>query len=539
MREKKSLVYSAAVNDIQELNNSFASGKMRIAYHGRNRNGSHISKEAFEASLPSVYNRPIVAHYMVETDSIGGHDVSFVKNDNGLFMYNVTEPVGVVPESASTWWETVEEADGSLKEYLCCDILVWKRQQAYAHLEENRVTDESMEIEVLSRHYDDQGEMHIDLFEFTAFCLLERDAPCFPSAGIELFSVDSCREKFTQMLEDMHKEFSTVITASADDIDNQLFSKGGDHEMNLEELMTQYGLSAEDITFETEGLDQSELEARFEQIRADKQNQEPAPEQPAEPEVQEPEQEPEAEQPTPAVEEPEEPAQEEPRQDPEQIEQQFSLTMEQFMSELHTALYTEQMNDPWFGGTMPRYWYVDCDMQGNMVYAYDGMDDKLYGYPYSMNGDNVTIDFASGKRMKFEYVEFDEGASDEMVFSCMRDMRNNCKAKFDAVNEAKETLEKFKADTLKSQLKSEQQRVFAAFEDLAGNERYDALRENCGEMTADELEEKCFAIRGRMSSQKFSAANPSDPIRLPIEGSKVPMSDEPYGGIFAEYGIGQ
>ncbi len=519
MREKKSMVYSASISDLEAMNQSFSRGRMKIAYHGRNNNGSHISKEAFEASLPSIYNRPIVAHYVAETDSIGGHDVAFVKNDDGLFMYNVTEPVGVVPESAATWWEWVEEADGTMREYLCCDILLWKRQQAYAHLEENRVTDESMEIEVLSRHYDDNGEMHIDLFEFTAFCLLERDRPCFPSAGIELFSLDNCREQFSQMMEDFRREFSRVITASADDIDNQLFSKGGDREMNIEEMMTQYGLSAEDVTFETEGLDMAELEMRFAQLRDAKQSNVPEAEQPIE-------SAPEA--PAPEVEQSVEPEQ-----------QQFSLTVEQFMTELFSALYAEQMDDPWFGGTMSRYWYVDCDMQSNMVYAYDCMDDKLYGYPYVMNGDNVIIDFAAGKRMKFQYVEFDEGTSDTMVFACMRDLAQACKVKFDALSVEKTELEKFKKNTLQEKLQAEQQRVFAAFEDLAGNDRYDALRANCGEMTAEELEDKCFAIRGRLSTQKFSTSNPPEPIRLPIEGLKAPASDEPYGGIFAEYGIGQ
>jgi len=519
MREKKSMVYAASVSDLTDMNQSFSKGKMSIAYPGRNPNGSHISKDAFSASIPTIFNRPIVAHYIRETDSIGGHDMGFEKTDNGLFMYNVTEPVGVVPESANVWWELIEDPDGVEREYLCCDIIVWKRQQAYAHLAENHITDQSMEIEVLSRHYDENGEMHIDLFEFTAFCLLERDRPCFPSAGIELFASDNCREQFSQMMEDFRKEFSLVMTASADDIDNQLFSKGGNREMNIEELMTQYGLSAEDVTFDTEGMEQAEIELRFAELRDAKLIIEPEAEQPSEPET-----EPEA---------PEAPQTEEPEQ------QQFSLTVEQFMSELYGALGADRMDDPWFGGTMPRYWYVDCDMSSSMVYAYDGMDDKLYGYPYAMNGDNVVIDFAAGKRMKFQYVEFDEGASDTMVFACMRDMRDACKQKFDALSAVNAGLEQFKATAMREKLEAEQQQVFAAFTDLAGNERFDALRSNCGDMTADELEEKCFAIRGRMNTQKFSAANSPESIRLPIEGLKAPTTDEPYGGIFAEYGIGQ
>lgn len=535
MREKTTMVYSAAVNDLEDMNQSFARGKMRIAYHGRNNNGSHISKAAFEASLSSIYNRPIVAHYMAESDTIGGHDMGFARNENGLYMYHVTEPVGVVPESAATWWETVEEKDGTTKEYICCDIIVWKRQQAYAHLRENRVTDESMELEVIQRHYDENGEMHIDLFEFTAFCLLERDRPCFPSAEIELFSANKCKEQFSLMLEDFRKEFSQVITASADDINNPIFSKGGDRKMNIEELMTQYGLSAEDVTFDTEGMELSEIEQRFNELREEKQNA-PEAEQPIEPVIDEPASATEPEQ----VADPEVEQQPEPEAESEQpMAQQFSLTMEQFMTEVYNALSVEQMNDPWCGGTMCRYWYVDCDMTANLVYAYDMMDGKLYGYTFSMRGDSVEINFAAGKRMKFQYVEFEDGADDTQVFACMQDLGKACMAKFNAINAEKTELALFKQDTLKAQLNAEQQRVFAAFEDLSGNERFDTLRENCGDMTAEELEEKCFAIRGRMSTQKFSMSNPIEPIRLPIEGSKTPATDEPYGGIFAEYGIGQ
>ena len=513
MREKKSMIYAATVSDLEEINHSFARGKMKIAYHGRNNNGSHISREAFEASLPSIFNRPIVAHYIHETDSIGGHDVSIVKESDGLAMYNITEPVGVVPESARTWWEWVEEADGTMREYLCCDIIVWKRQRAYQHLEDNKVTDESMEIEVVNRHYDEHGEMHIDLFEFTAFCLLERDRPCFPSADIELFTISECKERFAEMMDDFHKEFSQVITASADDIYTQLFSKGGNREMNIEEMMTQYGLSAEDVTFDTAGMDQNELEQRFAELRDAKGGAGDANPQP-EPEV------------------PELPTEPEP--------QQFSLTQEQFMSELFAALYSQEIDDPWFGGKMPRYWYVDCDTEAGMVYAYDGLDDKLYGYPFAMNGDNVVVDFSGGKRMKIQFTEFDEGTSDTMVFACMRDLRQDCKKKFDTVTEANATLEKFKADTLHEKLKGEQQRVFAMFEDLVGNDRFDALFNDCGNMSAEDLEEKCYAIRGRIGTQqKFSATGNPESIRLPIEGTKNPGADEPYGGIFAEYGIGQ
>ena len=522
MRERKSVVYPAKFGAIRDMNTSFSMGKMQIAYHGRNNNGMTIPKEAFEKSLSSIYNRPIVANYLEEDDSIGGHDVEFVRNDKGIAMVNVTEPVGVVPESANVWWEMIEDKDGTEREYLCCDVLLWKRQKAYSHLKENVVTDQSMEIDILQRHIDDEGNVHIDLFEFTAFCLLERDRPCFPSASVTLFSMDSCRTKFDEMMQDFAREFTQVIAASADDIDTQIFSKGGDRKMNIEEMLTHYGLSAEDVTFETSGMEQSELEQRFAQLRDEKQNGASEPEVPeVEPAPAEPESNPE----------PEQPAQSE----------QFSLSVEQFMSELRKELRTVMMDDPWFEGQYPRYWYTDCDMEAGEVFAYDDMDGNLYGFPYSMEGDKVVINFAAGKRKKIMYADFDEGTT-SMEFSLVKDVRTDLRTKFDAVNETCAELKRFKDETLAEQLRHDQEKVFAMFEDMAGNEQFDALRADCGNMSVEELEEKCYALRGRFGVQKFSAAPAPEALRLPVDqdhGAAEVDPNEPYGGIFVEYGIGR
>lgn len=518
MRDKESLIYSSSIQDAADLNPSFAKGKMRIAYHGRNAKGIHIPKETFDAAIPTLFNCPIVAHYDPKKDEIGGHDVVVEKTNKGLVMSNVTEPVGVIPESTSTWWEEVEEDDGVKHEYLCCDILLWKRQRAFAHLLENGVTDESMEIEITGRHYDEQGEMHVDSMEFTAFCLLERDPPCFRSAGIELFSLEACKEQFSLMMEDFRKEFSQVIAASADDI-QETSLKGGDCNMNdcvnIDEMLTQYGLSAEDITFETEGMTQEELTLRFSAIRDEKQN---------EPETQ-------------AAENQEPEQVKEPEQEPEP--QNFSLTVDQFVQGVCNALRSEKISDPYCGGQMNRYWYMDCDMEAAMVYAEDSQDRCTYGIPYTMNGDLPVLDFSARKRMKRQYVELDEGDTDAAAFSCIDAIGNSCKQKYDALMQEKGELEKFCQETKKAQRDEEVRRVFTAFSDLAGNERFEALKENVGEMTADELEEKCFAIRGRMAIQKYSDDASAATTRLPVEGKQKDASDEPYGGIFAEFGIGQ
>ena len=125
------IVFSSGISNLVEKNSSFDSGVLRVAYTGKNRNNSFISKETYERCIQSIYNCPIVCNYDGETDTIGSHDIELVSTDDGgMKIVNITQPVGVIPESAKYWWEEIEDNSG-VHEYLCVDALIWKRQEAY------------------------------------------------------------------------------------------------------------------------------------------------------------------------------------------------------------------------------------------------------------------------------------------------------------------------------------------------------------------------------------------------------------------------
>lgn len=125
------IVFSSGISNLVEKNSSFDSGVLRVAYTGKNRNNSFISKETYERCIQSIYNCPIVCNYDRETDTIGSHDIELVSTDDGgMKIVNITQPVGVIPESAKYWWEEIEDNSG-VHEYLCVDALIWKRQEAY------------------------------------------------------------------------------------------------------------------------------------------------------------------------------------------------------------------------------------------------------------------------------------------------------------------------------------------------------------------------------------------------------------------------
>lgn len=249
------LVFNSALKNIMSCNESFDQGVLRVAYHGENRNGSYISKEVFEKCLPSMYNVPVVANYMRDDDMIGGHDIEIVRKDNFPKMVNITHPVGVVPESASNWWELVTEEDGAIHEYLCTDILLWKRQEAYEKIVSDGIVYESMEIKVKEDHLDN-GVYVIDDFEFLAFCLLGNCEPCFESASLATFSSDA----FTSELYAMLEEVPMATRNYLEGVTNKLVNK-------KLKLVEKYGLTLDDLDFELAAYTIDEVEDKLAAIR--------------------------------------------------------------------------------------------------------------------------------------------------------------------------------------------------------------------------------------------------------------------------------
>lgn len=493
------LTFSSGITELTGINRSFDLGRLKIAYHGRNRNGSSISKAAFEAAIPTMYNCPVVCNYLREQDEIGSHDVEFVKSDDGIKMINVTTPVGVVPESAGWHWETHDD-DGVEHEYLCTDVYIWKRQEAYQKIKENGITDESMEISVKAGHTDEDGTYIIDSFEFLAFCLLGTAEPCYESAGLEVFSLHDFRKAYEDMLADFKEDFSLSANHSVVEIHHQIIEEGGKEQLEKTELLAKFGLSVDDLGFDLDSVTVEELE--------------------------------------------------------EKLNERFALSAEQFRDELIAVLGVETVRRDW--GETTRYWYQDYNPDTQEVFCIDCEDYRLYGFTYSTAGDSVTIDFDSKKRKKIVYADFDEEPTnfsyqsfvDTVVAVSTETCRANMESKFSAerasleekfntksqeleqVNAELDVLRQYKADQLAAERTARENEVFAMFEDLNGNEAFESLRQNCTTFSIEEIEEKCYAIRGR-NTLNFANNTPKVP-RLPIDQGGV-TQDEPYGGLMLKY----
>lgn len=87
---------------------------------------------------------------------------------------------------------------------------------------------------------------------------------------------------------------------------------------------------------------------------------------------------------------------------------QFALNMKDLWCEIEAAVSSvETTTDEW-GYKSPRYWLQD--VQDDLAIVVDGNDWKLYAFPYTMDGDNVVVDFADKKRCKVKYELWEDGA---------------------------------------------------------------------------------------------------------------------------------
>lgn len=487
-----SIVFSSEIRALTEQNSSFDKGVLRVCYTGKNRNNSFIDKDTFEKCMPSIYNCPIVCRYDRDTDTIGAHDVDVVKaKDGGLKMINITQPVGVIPSGANYWWEEITETTGAVHEYLCIEALLWKRQEAYQKIKEDGITDESMEINIKASKMVD-GVLHIEDFEFTAFCLLGSAPPCFESASLELFALDEFKVQMAEMMDDLKASFNLVQSSNEADIDNTFSSKGGSTVLNDEINVI-------------EDQEQEVIEPVEEVFTED----------------------------AAEVEQPAEEVVEEPAEEPAESADAADFALEsQIREQLFEAVESAEMiSNEW--GQWPRYWFTDYDKDRGEVYAFDCEDGKLYGFPFSMNGDNVVVDFENKTRKKWAIEDFDEGDQPAMFTEMNRIINDACAAvdaawtdKYNDLDTEAQTLRKFKVDT-------EARDVFSHFQDLDGVEAYENLKETYAEFSKEDLEDKCFAIRGRqVTSAKFELQNTNTKVVVETPAD----DDEPYGGAFLVYG---
>lgn len=444
----------------ESLNNEFTLAKCTVMGLGKNRNFTHISKEAAEDAEYSLFNIPIIGHIFKNKDGkwqLGGHDMILEEDSKtgGKIFKSICVPYGVVPANAKIEYRDVVEGDGTVRTYLITDVILWTGrfpeilEIAY---DDEIYCNESMEINILNSEKMKEDSKYLDIKKYTysALCMLQKAddesnaEPCFPESKITIGNFEKLMDEFK------HGLFSYYNT-----------TKGGVPTMKISEeardkILSKFNLSVDDLDFEiTEDMTESD----FSQIVKAKRN---------------------------------------------EIDQaqfrMFAATYKEKAKALKDALVTEFVEDE-NGNIIYMIEYIIIDFDDKFVYVrkYSYQKDshpeeKLYRFKYNYNDDekSVIVEKETGEAMVMKLLTIEEEKKIE-----------------DARTEYTE-LKTFKETVLKKEKEAEYDAVLTSneFSSISETEEFKAIIAKAydfADITA--LKKECYAILGMVSAKQKPSAN--------------------------------
>ena len=495
---------------------------LKAAHVGKNRNRSQITYSSMKKNLKSIKNRPILAYiHQLEIDGeqknvFGWHAMH--EGENGEIVYDEI-PVGHVPTDAKP--ELVYDADKD-KEYIETDAYLY---EGYTKAPEILMDADgqcpvSVEIDVYDFSYDaKEKNLNIDDFVFKGITILgyyedgSTVEPAMEGANISLlnFNVDKATFEIDQ---------------------NSM--KGGKDDMGLfEQLLEQYNVTAEDITFEHDNLTDEELKAKFEEMFGNAEA-DPTPESnfennpesgdegaegddsegEAEPEEPETDPEPEADEGEDGAQDDDEPV--------KKIDNSiaYSVNGKEFAVSLNDKIYalSTLVNDAYSEADNTYYNVIVYDKELVMVDIWAG---SAYRQSY---GERAGVFSLKGDRIPVHaiYVTDTEEAEIE-----------NMRSKYSAMSDELAKYQQAEEDSRKEAIINSED-----WNDISGSAEFAEIKAKASEYSADEIQAKCDALLlsyAKSNSKKTHVAKDTNQHKFSLfrvpEG-KSADSNKRYGNLF-------
>lgn len=510
-----------------------------VMHTGANLNKTSFTKDAINKAVPTIRNTPILGYVVDELDEedkdFKGHEHELrITNKDVKYVY-AGQAYGVIPESCNPRWIVKDDGTGIEREYLRVDGLIWtKFSDPVDIFTRDGTKNHSVELtDMACGPADKNGNVPVGSFKFDGCCILSTTDPSIkPAMTGSCVTANFSVEDITAQIRDRLYEYQAIqqnYTAQNDNPSDE--EKGDTTPMNENEknpAMTENAV-------EEGAVENPEIETPAAENTATKTESEAAPAENAAPEegAENATTEVPAENTAPTEED--EPA----------ASSEFTLTANQLRDEVYNALLKVQVPSRWDNECMiPKYWLTD--IQGSEVIVTDSGTYQLMGIPYSMNGDNVVLEYENIKRKKVIYEDWDNG--DVMpglitMFSTLTDKLVELSDSFTkAANEVSEikpkleAYEKAEADAKAAEMEAKRNALFATFDEkLGADAEYIALKEN-KEISYSDLETKCYALVGRKSAEFSYVPNKNNKgtVRFGVGGTQN-GSDVAYGGLIEHY----
>lgn len=510
-----------------------------VMHTGANLNKTSFTKDAINKAVPTICNTPILGYVVDELDEedkdFKGHEHELRITDKDVKYVYAGQAYGVIPESCNPRWIVKDDGTGIEREYLRVDGLIWtKFSDPVDIFTRDGTKNHSVELtDMACGPADKNGNVPVGSFKFDGCCILSTTDPSIkPAMTGSCVTANFSVEDITAQIRDRLYEYQAIqqnYTAQNDNPSDE--EKGDTTPMNENEknpAMTENAVA--------EGaVENPEIETPAAENTATKTESEAAPAENAAPEEG-------AENATTEV-----PAENTaPAEEGEPVaSSEFTLTANQLRDEVYNALLKVQVPSRWDNECMiPKYWLTD--IQGSEVIVTDSGTYQLMGIPYSMNGDNVVLEYENIKRKKVIYEDWDNG--DVMpglitMFSTLTDKLVELSDSFtkaaNEVSEIKPKLEAYQqaeADAKAAEMEAKRNALFATFDEkLGADAEYIALKEN-KEISYSDLETKCYALVGRKSAEFSYVPNKNNKgtVRFGVGGTQN-GSDVAYGGLIEHY----
>lgn len=517
-----------------------------VMHTGANLNKTSFTKDAINKAVPTIRNTPILGYVVDELDEedkdFKGHEHELRITDKDVKYVYAGQAYGVIPESCNPRWIVKDDGTGIEREYLRVDGLIWtKFSDPVDIFTRDGTKNHSVELtDMACGPADKNGNVPVGSFKFDGCCILSTTDPSIkPAMTGSCVTANFSVEDITAQIRDRLYEYQAIqqnYTAQNDNPSDE--EKGDTTPMNENEknsVATAENTAAENHETATP---------------------------PAENTVQEPETQ-TTEKSVPAEGEDKTPAAENTVANKDEGEaaptentaptaegepaasSEFTLTANQLRDEVYNALLEIQVPSRWDHECMiPKYWLTD--IQDNEVIVTDSGTYQLMGIPYSMNGDNVVLEYENIKRKKVVYEDWDNG--DVMpglitMFSTLTDklveLSDSYTKAANEVSEIKPKLEAYQqaeADAKAAEMEAKRNALFATFDEkLGADAEYIALKEN-KEISYSDLETKCYALVGRKSAEFSYVPNKNNKgtVRFGVGGTQN-GSDVEYGGLIEHY----
>ena len=502
--------------------------ELKVCHTDTNRNGSHISTENMEKAMPTLKYRPILAyiHELEDgTKDFYAHNIEIIEHEDGETEINYIEKQVGCFTADDPWLKYDEEND---KTYVHAYAVIPEGYTEAADIIRRKGgTKVSCELIINELSYNAK-EKYLDLtdFIFGGCTLLGCDEQGNEIGegmlGSRADISDFCHKEPAYTYQEKLIKTLEKLNVVLESFNNNSEEKGGIEMNKFEELLAKYGKTAEEVTFEIEGLSDEELEEKFKEAFEDD-NDESKLDDDDESDSENDDGDNSDDEEEPITTE-EEACGKKKKKKKCSIDSDgnMSVSFEISHEDIRGALFNlisvyEEEDNEWF-------WITNVYDDYFIFENWDG--NKLYKQFYSIDEDNVTL---SGDRQEVFKMILTE--SEKLAIEKMREDYASLEAKY---NE----LKTFKDNYDAAELKAKKDAIFARSEYsvLAEDEAFKTLVADAEKYSVDEVEAKAKAIFADyvINTGAFSTKDNGEnkPKVLGFNFNKKEDKKSPYGNLF-------